>query len=77
MKIIKSIRIEESNLDEIKSLPCVEHVTTDPLTVRLKDGYTDGRQTATKMQFLCQFETEKWQVFGHDAEANLHYNPYC
>lgn len=81
MKVINSIRVETQNLDKLKALDCVERVTgqdgTEPLTVRLKESATLGRQTATKHQYLCQFENGKWQVFGCNAEANLHYNPYC
>jgi hypothetical protein len=81
MKVINSIRVETQNLDQLKALDCVERITgqdgTEPLTVRLKECATLGRQTATKHQYLCQFESGKWQVFGQIAEACLHYNPYC
>lgn len=78
MKVIKTIKIDKSNIKEISSLGCVENIEwlhDDTLFVRLKDGSTHGKQTLTNGDYLCQFESGLWQRFGAEALNRIFKNP--
>lgn len=70
MKIIKTIRIGRSNVEELSSLGCVDMIewcNDCTLTVHIKPSTTKGRLTARTGEFLCQFESGLWQRFGSEA----------
>lgn len=78
MKVIKTIKIDKSNIEEISSLECVDGFEwwhDDTLVVRLRPEFTKGRQTLMDGDFLCQFESGLWQRFGAEALNRISRTP--
>lgn len=78
MKIIKTIKIDKSNIEEISSLECVESIDwwhDDTLVVQLDNKFTRGRQTLMQGDYLCQFESGLWQRYGAEAMNRALMNP--
>lgn len=78
MKIKKTIKIDKSNIEEISSLECVEKFESwhdGTIVVRLKPESTEGRQTLTNGDYLCQLANGKWQRFGAEAFGRTFIDP--
>lgn len=82
MNIIKSIRVWRNNIDELRSLDCLEFVIVSQdrnrrmdITVRFKDEATDGSPIARTGDWLVQYKTGKWQRFGNNVYQSLSFNP--
>ena len=70
MKIVKTIKIGKSNVEEISSLECVDSIEwceDCTLTVHIKPEMTRGRLTVRTGEYLCQFASGLWQRFGSEA----------
>ena len=82
MNIIKSIRVWRNNVEELRSLDCLEFVSVSQdkhrrmdITVRFKDEATDGSPIARTGDWLVQYKTGKWQRFGNNVYQSLSFNP--
>lgn len=78
MKVIKTIKIEKSNIDELSKLDCVDSIdckSDGTISVRIGDKYTKGNQVLFKGDYLCQFESGLWQRFGSEALNRIFKNP--
>lgn len=70
MKIVKTIKIGKTNIEEICSLECVDQLDwlyDGTLIVHLSPGLTKGRLTVRTGEYLCQFASGLWQRFGSEA----------
>lgn len=70
MKIVKTIKIGKTNIEEICSLECVDRLDWSEdgiLIVHLSPGLTKGRLTVRTGEYLCQFASGLWQRFGSEA----------
>lgn len=70
MKIVKTIKIDRVNIEEISSLECadmIEWCDDCTLIVHIKPEMTRGRLTARTGEYICQFASGLWQRFGSEA----------
>lgn len=70
MKIVKTIKISKTNIEEILFLECVDRLgwsEDGTLEVHLNPGLTKGRLTVREGEYLCQFASGLWQRFGSEA----------
>lgn len=82
MNIIKSVRVWRDNIEQLRSLDCLEFVNVSKdrlrrtsITVRFRNGATDGSPIAHTGDWLVQYKTGKWQRFGNNVYKSLSFNP--
>lgn len=82
MNIVKSVRVWRNNIEELRSLDCLEFVNVSEdryhrmeITVRFKDEVTDGSPIAHTGDWLVQYKTGKWQRFGSNIYQSLSFSP--
>lgn len=80
MKVKQSIKIKPNTYEKMFTLPCVTAVVRDEkrkcrFTVALSAEHTRGRLRANVGDWLVQYTTGEWQVFGPKAYETLVHNP--
>lgn len=76
MDVMFSIRVNSTNYLQILSLQCVLsgksfRKKNGPILVSLRPEDTKGRILARNGDFLVQFASGKWQVFGSESYYRL------
>lgn len=79
MKILKSVRVHKDNLEKLKTLQCLQSVSTSEdgrqVVCRFKDNKTRGSLIARTDDWLVEFETGEWQRYGSEAYSTLVWSP--
>lgn len=79
MRILRSIKVWNGNIDKLNQLECLRSINVDEktkdVTCHIKDNKTMSSLIAHSGDWLVEYETGMWQRFGDNAHSMLVFNP--